>query len=330
MNRNLTPAQKNDAVKKIKAADESPLAAPWIPYAGIVVLGLIVLVVAVAARGSRVPVKTPSSIPVAVDQGMDARAPESAAAHMTPAERLAAARGISTTPTALLEFEPEPVADEEPGAPAASPPVLDPLPTTKEQVAAIPLARRGISFFTSRPLSLDDMVEVPIVIGGQIRSVYTTQKESENIKVGNVPQVRSFTVSGRPVPWYRCAGYDPYTNFWEVVGQGWVMLDVECPSTWLTLGDLDPNIEDYTNRLAKPGAVFDTPAAAPDVVPVSVASSEPPSGTESEAQPHLAELQGNVEPIGAESEDEPEDVAIAADGAPPKPRKNTAKIGPAE
>jgi len=334
MDTHLTPAQKNAKVAEIKAQENSLLNAPWIPSAVIVVIGLVIVGIAFASRGSRVPVERPMVAPVPVSQsagagaGAAAAPAEPAGPPMTPAERLAASRAAAAAPKAssgpvsFEDFVAGGTGAAQEAAEEATP--ADPLPVTQAQVDAIPYEKRGISFFTSRPLPLDELVDVPIVIGGQIRSVYATPKESENIALGDVPPVRGFVVSGVSTPWYRNSAYNPYTSFWQLVADEAATPEGESETVWFTLGSLDPNVEDYLECIT----AAQTPPAQPEAVAPAAfeAATEAPAAGADELV-NTAALDNIATEPDIDDESEAADDAASAD-SPATPRKNTAKIGP--
>ncbi|MDQ2686622.1 MAG: tetratricopeptide repeat protein, partial [Armatimonadota bacterium] len=97
----------------------------------------------------------------------------------------------------------------------------DPLPESQPEVQAIPADQRGVSFFSSQPAPLGQLVPVTITVGGQSRQVLATPAEADELRQGRMPQVRAFNVGGREVPWYEYDGYDPYRDYWRYHNAGW-------------------------------------------------------------------------------------------------------------
>lgn len=87
--------------------------------------------------------------------------------------------------------------------------------------AAIPEHQRGVSFFSSQPAPVSDLVPVTINIDGVDRQVLATPSEAAQIRHGQIPPVRAFSVGGRQVPWYMYDGYDPYRDYWRYQDSGW-------------------------------------------------------------------------------------------------------------
>jgi uncharacterized membrane protein YgcG len=105
-----------------------------------------------------------------------------------------------------------------PGDDAFRPP---PMPQNQQQVNAIPQDQRAVSFFSGQPAPLGSLVPVTITVGGQPRQVYATPQEAEELRRGQMPQVRAFNVGGQYVPWYSYNAYDPYRDYWQNQNQGW-------------------------------------------------------------------------------------------------------------
>lgn len=96
-----------------------------------------------------------------------------------------------------------------------------PLPESEPEVQAIPADQRGVSFFSSQPAPLGTLVPVTITVGGQSRQVLATPEEADQLRRGQMPQVRAFNVNGRQTPWYEYDGYDPYRDYWRYQNAGW-------------------------------------------------------------------------------------------------------------
>jgi tetratricopeptide (TPR) repeat protein len=96
-----------------------------------------------------------------------------------------------------------------------------PFPTTPEQLSQVPADERGVSFFSSQPAPLKQLVPVTLNIDGQTRSVMATPQEAEMVRHGQVPPVRSFNVGSQSVPWYAFNEYDPYRDYWSYQNNGW-------------------------------------------------------------------------------------------------------------
>ncbi len=96
-----------------------------------------------------------------------------------------------------------------------------PLPETQQQVNAVPADQRGVSFFSSRPAPIGSLVPVTVTINGQSKQVLATPEEADELRRGRMPQVRTFDVQGRRVPWYAYNQYDPYNDYWRYQNSGW-------------------------------------------------------------------------------------------------------------
>lgn len=96
-----------------------------------------------------------------------------------------------------------------------------PLPTGQDQVQAVPEEQRGVSFFSSRPAPVSQLVPVTIMVNGQPRQVMATPDEAAEIQRGQMPPIRSFNVGGQSVPWYAYQNYDPYRDYWTYQNNGW-------------------------------------------------------------------------------------------------------------
>jgi uncharacterized membrane protein YgcG len=77
----------------------------------------------------------------------------------------------------------------------------------------IPLAERGACFFCSRPSRISDLTPITIALNGQRRKVLACADDVRIIQEGAVPQIRTVTLSGRPMPWYSVPHYDPYRDY---------------------------------------------------------------------------------------------------------------------
>jgi len=98
---------------------------------------------------------------------------------------------------------------------------VEPLPMDQSQVQQIPQNRRGVSFFSGRPAPVGALVPVTITVNGMERQVLVTPEEADELRAGRMPQVRSFQVGGRYVPWYAYDAYDPYRDYWAYENAGW-------------------------------------------------------------------------------------------------------------
>lgn len=88
-------------------------------------------------------------------------------------------------------------------------------------VQSIPDEHRGVSFFSSRPAPVKELVPVTLHVDGVDRQVLATPPEAAQVKQGQIPAVRAFNVDGRSVPWYMYEGYDPYRDYWTYQNGGW-------------------------------------------------------------------------------------------------------------
>lgn len=96
-----------------------------------------------------------------------------------------------------------------------------PLPANQGQVQSVPDDQRGVSFFSSRPAPVSQLVPVTIMVNGQPQQVMATPDEAAQIQQGQMPPVRSFNVGGQSVPWYAYQQYDPYRDYWSYQNNGW-------------------------------------------------------------------------------------------------------------
>lgn len=97
----------------------------------------------------------------------------------------------------------------------------EPLPETEQEVQAVPTDQRGVSFFSSQPAPLGALVPVTITVDGQSKQVLATPDEADQLRKGQMPQMRSFNVNGQAVPWYEYNQYDPYRDYWRYQNSGW-------------------------------------------------------------------------------------------------------------
>ncbi|MCW3062623.1 MAG: hypothetical protein JWQ02_4444 [Capsulimonas sp.] len=97
----------------------------------------------------------------------------------------------------------------------------EPLPVSQPEVEAIPQNQRGVSFFSSQPAPLNNLVPVTITVNGESRQVLATPEEADDLRRGQMPQVRAFNVNGQQVPWYAYNQYDPYRDYWHYQNSGW-------------------------------------------------------------------------------------------------------------
>ncbi len=81
------------------------------------------------------------------------------------------------------------------------------------QVENIPDSERAACFFCSRPTRLGELTPVTIVLDGKRRRVLACNQDVHIVKQGVAPQIRSVSVNGNPIPWYRVPGYDPYRDY---------------------------------------------------------------------------------------------------------------------
>ncbi|HEY3332012.1 MAG TPA: hypothetical protein VGK19_18415 [Capsulimonadaceae bacterium] len=129
-----------------------------------------------------------------------------------------------------------------PGPPEPPP---DARPATQEAVEAVPMELRGISFFTSRPLPLTDLVEVTLFIDDQPFTVHASQEEADTIARGTLPLVRAFSLEGKTLPWYDWADYTPYAHYWNAVKSDWIWYGSGIVACWLSLDKLKPDFAGY-------------------------------------------------------------------------------------
>jgi hypothetical protein len=145
-------------------------------------------------------------------------------ASATPVGRTAGQRSGSTSRSAT---KPVPKAPGAPPAPGQSPyraqqeAPVEQLPQTQKDVDAIPPENRGVSFFSSRPLPLDKLADVTVVVGKRKHLVMATPQEAEQVAAGQTPRIRAFTVDGHTIPWYIWETYDPYRDYWTAMKQEW-------------------------------------------------------------------------------------------------------------
>jgi hypothetical protein len=122
--------------------------------------------------------------------------------------------------------------------------VVKKLPESQGEAQAIPPARRSMSFFTSRPLAVEDAREVNVRIGYTQCAVMASEKESEQIALGQVPRIRAFTIHGETIPWYEWDRYDPYRHYWPMDAAGWAAQKGVIPC-FLHAENLDPALRGY-------------------------------------------------------------------------------------
>jgi hypothetical protein len=96
-----------------------------------------------------------------------------------------------------------------------------PEPEPEPDIEQIPQEQRGVSFFSSRPAPVKDLVPVTINVDGVDRQGLATPSEAAQIQRGQIPAVRAFNVQGRSIPWYMYDGYDPYRDYWGYQNNGW-------------------------------------------------------------------------------------------------------------
>jgi hypothetical protein len=123
--------------------------------------------------------------------------------------------------------------------------LVERLTENQNEVDAIPLDRRGVSFFTSRPLSLDELSEVTVVVGNRKRVVLATQEEAADIDAGQTPLIRAFTVNGRTSPWYEWEKYDPYRDYWTADNQEWRGFVDGAIACWIAPDDCPSRVTGY-------------------------------------------------------------------------------------
>lgn len=78
----------------------------------------------------------------------------------------------------------------------------------------IPPGERGVCFFCSRPCLLRELTPVTVPIMGQARRVLACPQDYATVQAGTLPNIRAFSVNGRPVPWYAYNRYNPYDDFY--------------------------------------------------------------------------------------------------------------------
>ena len=108
--------------------------------------------------------------------------------------------------------------------------------------------QRGASFFTSRPLPIDALTEVTILVGSRYRSVLATQEEAAKCSDGRPPLVRAFTVHGRTMPWYEWEGYEPYANYYAARFLDWQCFGSDVIASWMTTDKCDPRLRGYSGE----------------------------------------------------------------------------------
>jgi tetratricopeptide (TPR) repeat protein len=96
-----------------------------------------------------------------------------------------------------------------------------PFPTSQHQVNQVPEEQRGVSFFSSQPAPVSQLMPVTLNIDGQNKTVMATPLEADMIRRGQMPPVRSFNVGGQSIPWYAYEHYDPYNDYWTYQNNGW-------------------------------------------------------------------------------------------------------------
>jgi hypothetical protein len=119
------------------------------------------------------------------------------------------------------------------------------LPKDQEDVDAILPEERGVSFFTSRPIPLDELTEVSVVVGEREQLVPASMEEAEEIAAGRTLKVRAFTIDGLTRPWYEWEKYDPYRDYWTADDQEWRGFVDGAIACWIATTDCPTGIDGY-------------------------------------------------------------------------------------
>jgi hypothetical protein len=233
----LTPQQKNNQIMAI--ANEPLPQPPYLLYALAGSAGIAALIGLLKWEQGRKPK------PAAV-AGVGAYAPN---IDEKPA-KVAKPKKNKSKVTIYNDPLPAPKPAFPPPVQAVEPPMPDivekvHIPISQAEVDEIPEEELGMSFFTSRPMPQEALVEVTILIGGLARIIRSTKEESIECRINNTPKVRAFDIDGTLVPWYDIPTYDPYDHYWDMVNGRWLPDGDEVTATFIKAANLDPRMTGY-------------------------------------------------------------------------------------
>lgn len=229
----LTEAQRTDRIKQLEN-ETDPMAGTDNIAKGIFAASFLLLVVALIARNmmNKAALASASVSPTAKKKPVGPPAARPAPAQAPP-------------PTYAPAQAPPPVY-------AAA--TLDPLavrvkwPENQAELDAIPDDQLGISFFSSRPLPLDALVDVTILVGGRTHTVKATQQEVDDYRDGRSPQVRAFTVDGKTIPWYEWESYAPLYHYYPARHANWSGFINNVIPCNVPIEKLDPRLKGYAHE----------------------------------------------------------------------------------
>jgi len=119
------------------------------------------------------------------------------------------------------------------------------IPKTQEDVDAIPVDRRGLSFFTSMPAPDYDLVDIEIPVGSSTHTVFALPEEVEAMRDGKMPLVRCFAANGKVAPWYEWRDYHPYVHYFAAESDDWTWSGCRVVACWTPVESLRENIDSY-------------------------------------------------------------------------------------
>jgi len=222
----LSPAQKDDAIVALShSSGFSPV------QAGVLAVGVVLLVGALIARRRTTPTAAPAV------RAIGQRNPPPAKSVAKPVAK-SAAKPVSKA------AGPTPGPGQSPYRAQQEAPV-ERLPESQKDVDAIPAENRGVSFFTSRPLPLNRLAEVAVVVGEREHVVLATPQEADQVAAGQTPRIRAFTVGGSTVPWYAWERYDPYRDYWTAMKQEWRGFSDGAIACTIAAEDCPPRLTGY-------------------------------------------------------------------------------------
>jgi len=121
----------------------------------------------------------------------------------------------------------------------------DGIPTSQDEIDVIPVNRRGLSFFTSKPALDTALISINIPVGNSVRVVHALPVEVEAIRAGKMPLVRCFVVDGKLIPWYEWGDYCPYRDYFAAEADDWIWFGSSIVACCLPVESLSVNIDRY-------------------------------------------------------------------------------------
>ena len=121
----------------------------------------------------------------------------------------------------------------------------DGIPTSQDEIDVIPVNRRGLSFFTSKPALDTALIAINIPVGNSVRVVHALPVEVEAIRAGKMPLVRCFVVNGKLIPWYEWGDYCPYLDYFAAEADDWIWFGSSVVACCLPVEALSVNIDRY-------------------------------------------------------------------------------------